>query len=163
MKIKVKYHDNNCKIERHGNWFDLKAAESIEFKYRDKKLIPLGVSINLPKWYEANIVPRSSLGIKKSLILLNSKGIIDGPDSYTDGYVGDNDIWHFPAYALSSTNVAKGERICQFKVVLNQSAPWYIKLLDLFRGDIKIVEVDCFNNKNRGGFGQSGGYKIEEI
>ena len=159
MKIKVKYHDNNCKIERHGNWFDLKSSESYEFKKGETKLLSLGVSINIPKWYEVNAVPRSSLGIKKSIIQLNHMGVIDGPDSYTGGYIGDDDVWKFPAYALNKTEISSHERICQFKIVLNQSAPWYIKLKDLFRGDIKFVEVDSFNNKSRGGFDSSNGYK----
>ena len=60
MKIKIKYHNEKCNIESFGNWIDLKSAENVQLKFGEHKLISLGVSMKLPKYYQANVVPRSS-------------------------------------------------------------------------------------------------------
>ena len=183
MKIKIKYHNQNCKIEQHGNWIDLKSAETIELNYPkqiekypvgfdlmkssynsieenrfyitefDSKLVPLGVSMKLPKYFEANIVPRSSLFLKKGLIQGNHYAVID------DAYSGTFDIWKYSVIALNDTIISEGERICQFSTRISMNAPWYVKLRWLFNSKIKFVEVDNLDDKDRGGFGNSGGYK----
>ena len=43
-----------------GDWVDLRAAEDIEMKAGEFRLIPLGVAMQLPEGYEAHIAPRSS-------------------------------------------------------------------------------------------------------
>ena len=61
--IFVKYFDKEIdKIEKipNGEWVDLRAAETVEMKAGEFKLIPLGIGMILPAGYEANIVPRSS-------------------------------------------------------------------------------------------------------
>ena len=58
MKIKIKYHDNGIpklKKIQQGDLIDLYAAETIQLKQGDFKLISLGVSMKLPKGYKANI------------------------------------------------------------------------------------------------------------
>jgi dUTP pyrophosphatase len=70
MIIYVKYHNPKCLFEIHGNWIDLKSAEYVELNPFQNKLISLGVSMRLPKYYQANIVPRSSLYLKYKLIYL---------------------------------------------------------------------------------------------
>lgn len=61
--IKVKYKsqvlERISKITK-GDWIDLRAAESIDMKIGEFRLIPLGVAMELPEGYEALIVPRSS-------------------------------------------------------------------------------------------------------
>ena len=62
-KIKIKYFDKNIdKIKKinKGDWIDLRSAEDVDLKEGEFKLISLGVSMELPKGYEAHIVPRSS-------------------------------------------------------------------------------------------------------
>ena len=61
-RIKIVYHSDIDKIKRisTGDWIDLRSAEDVELKAGDFKLISLGVSMELPKGYEAHIVPRSS-------------------------------------------------------------------------------------------------------
>lgn len=161
MKIKVKYHNENCKIESFGDWIDLKAAQVVHFNapisaFRSRKVsfdfktISLGISMELPKYFEANIVPRSSTFKKFGLVSANHFGVID------NGYCGDNDVWGFPAIALKETSIDEGDRICQFRIRPSQKAPWYIKLKWLFVSKIKFVEVDHLGNPDRGGFGSSG-------
>lgn len=58
---------------------DLMAAieESVPLNPFERKLLPTGLSIALPKGYEAQIRPRSGLALKYGLTVLNSPGTID--------------------------------------------------------------------------------------
>ena len=106
--------------------------------------------MELPKYFEANIVPRSSTFNNFKIILANSMGVIDST------YNGDGDEWKFQAIALGSTKINEGDRIAQFRIRPSQFAPWWIKLKWLFTNKIKFVFVDTLNNKDRGGFGSTG-------
>jgi dUTP pyrophosphatase len=101
------------------------------------KLIPLGVAMELPKGYEAHVLPRSSTYKHFKIILANSQGVIDCE------YNGDNDWWCFPAIAMEDTKINKNDRICQFRIVENQDV-------------IKFEEVQHLGNKDRGGLGSTG-------
>lgn len=68
------------------------AAEDVELKAGQFRLIPLGVAMELPKGYEAHIVPRSSTFKNFGIIQTNHMGVVD------ESYCGDNDQWFFPAY-----------------------------------------------------------------
>lgn len=139
MKIKVKYHADIDRIQKIniGDWIDLRASEDIELKNGEFKIIPLGVSMQLPKGYEALVVPRSSTFKNFGIILANSIGVID------NSYCGDNDIWKFPAIALRDTVIKKNERICQFRIIANQPK-------------FKVEEVLVLDNADRGGIGSTG-------
>ena len=139
MKIKVKYHTDIDRIQKIniGDWIDLRASEDIELKNGEFKIIPLGVSMQLPKGYEALVVPRSSTFKNFGIISANSIGVID------NSYCGDNDIWKFPAIALRDTVIKKNERICQFRIIANQPK-------------LKVEEVLVLDNADRGGIGSTG-------
>jgi dUTP pyrophosphatase len=168
MKIKIKYHKNSKKIKQNGDWIDLfprkeyvfKAPKQVETIFNtsktekfyivfDSKLIDLGVSMKLPKYFEANIVPRSSTFMKQGLIQGNHFGVID------TNYSGEQDIWKFPAIAMRKTVITPDKAICQFRIQPTMNAPWYIKLKWLFTSKIKFVEVDVLQGANRGGFGST--------
>jgi dUTP pyrophosphatase len=137
--IRIKYLRNIQKIERFnvGDWIDLRAAEDVMIDSGQFKLIPLGVAMELPHGYEALVAPRSSTFKKLGIILANSIGIID------ESYKGDNDEWHFPAYAVKDTFIHKNERICQFRIIRHQPM-------------IHLLEVDHLGNEDRGGIGSTG-------
>ena len=139
MNIKIKYLADIEKIQpiKVGDWIDLRAAEDVVMYARESRLIPLGVAMELPKGYEAIIAPRSSTFQKYNIILTNSLGVID------ESYCGDNDQWHFPAYALKYCKIQKNERICQFRIIEHQP-------------EVEFVEVDSLGNENRGGLGSTG-------
>lgn len=155
IKLKILYHDQKCKVEQHGNWIDCKSAINVEYKKNEHNLIPLGFSMRLPKYYEANLVARSSTYMKYHVIQHNAMGVIDGPTKDDDGYSGNGDIWMFGAIAMKKGEIKIGDRICQFKVVPTMNAPWYVKLGWLFSSKVKLVEVDDLGIKNRGGFGST--------
>ena len=141
MEIKIKYHDQDLIkldfIEGKSDWIDLRAAETVEMKEGEFKLISLGVSMELPKGYEGHVAPRSSTFKNFGLIQTNSIGIID------ESYCGDNDIWRYPALAMRDTRIEKNDRICQFRIVKKME-------------DIELLEVEILGNEDRDGFGSTG-------
>ena len=100
-------------------------------------LIPLGISIELPKGYEAHIVPRSSTFKNFGIIQTNHCGIID------ESYKGDNDQWFFPAYSFKGSTINKNDRICQFRIIKKQPK-------------LNFNVVETLGNKDREGFGSTG-------
>lgn len=138
-KIRIRYLRDINKIERFntGDWIDLRAAEDVGMVAGQFKLIPLGVAMELPAGYEALVAPRSSTFKNLGILLANSIGIID------ESYRGDNDEWHFPAYAVKDTFIRKNERICQFRIIKHQPM-------------IHLMEVDHLGNEDRRGIGSTG-------
>jgi dUTP pyrophosphatase len=148
-KIKIKYHSKDLiKLEKIsiGDWIDLRAATDIFIPHNEYRLISLGVSMKLPKGYEAQVAPRSSTFKNYGIIMTNSIGVID------NSYSGTSDIWRFPAYCLApqglddgkpGTWIHKNERICQFRIVKKQQT-------------IDFEEVDVLDDTDRGGLGSTG-------
>lgn len=139
LTVKIKYHTDILPIETYdkGDWVDLRAAEDVEMKFGDYKLISLGVSMKLPEGYEAHVVPRSSTYKNWGIIQANHMGVID------NSYSGTNDIWRFPAIAMRDTKICKNDRICQFRIEKKQPK-WF------------WTPVDELDDEDRGGFGSSG-------
>ena len=139
--IKIKYFsdkiDKLTYIDGKSDWIDLRAAEDVRLKQGEFKLIPLGVGMELPKGYEAHVVPRSSTFKNFGIIQTNHQGVIDS------SYCGDNDQWFMPVYALRDTQIHINDRICQFRIMENQP---------------KIVfdEVAHLEHEDRGGHGSTG-------
>lgn len=174
LKIKVKVLTKGCmpEISTKGDWIDLRSAVDmclpapqagtlkkksvggVENGYRNVVLdvyhIPLGVSIELPKGFEAHILPRSSSPSKFKLFIPNGQGIIDNT------YNGDNDEWNFICSTMNTSHIHKGDRICQFRIVLSQHATFRQKLKWLLCSGIKIKEVKTTGNPDRGGIGSTG-------
>lgn len=139
-KIRIKYIcDKIDKIEKisKGDWIDLRAAEDVILKAGEFKLVPLGVAMQLPRGYEAHIVPRSSTFKNYGIIQTNHQGVVDCT------YCGDEDQWFLPVYAMRDTQIALNDRICQFRIMENQP-------------ELCFEEVDMLGEKNRGGFGSTG-------
>lgn len=120
-----------------GDWVDLAAAETVEMKLGEYKLISLGVSMKLPQGYEAHLASRSSTFKTWGILMANGVGVID------NSYCGDDDIWKFPALAMRDTIIQKGFRIAQFRIVPKQPL-------------ITFIPVKCLGEENRGGFGSTG-------
>lgn len=139
--IKIKYLNEQIEklqyIENKSDWIDLRAAQKVELKAGEFKLIPLGIAMELPKGYEAHIVPRSSTFKNFGILQTNSTGIVD------ESYCGDSDQWFFPALAMRDTIINMNDRICQFRIVEHQPR-------------IDFIEVDQLGNQDRGGHGSTG-------
>lgn len=139
--IKIRYVSDKIEklkyIDGKSDWIDLRAAEDVVMKAGEFRLISLGVCMELPKGYEAHIVPRSSTFKNFGVIQANHCGIVDG------SYCGNEDIWRFPALAMRDTEIHVNDRICQFRIMKNQPA-------------IVFDEVDELTGADRGGFGSTG-------
>lgn len=138
--IKIKYFDNEIdKIEKisKGDWVDLRSAETVHLKKGEFHLVNLGVGMELPEGYEANIVPRSSTYKNFKVLQTNSFAVID------NSYSGDNDQWLYPVIAMEDTIINKNDRICQFRI--NKIQP-----------QIEFEEIEHLNDVNRGSFGSTG-------
>ena len=140
-KIRIQYLDDTierlCYIDGKSDWIDLRAAEEVELKAGEFKLIHLGVAMQLPEGYEAHIVPRSSTFKKWGIIQTNHCGIVD------NSYCGPNDWWRMPVFALRDTKIEVNDRICQFRIQKNQPT-------------LVFNEVEEMEANNRGGFGSTG-------
>ncbi len=118
---------------------DLRAniTESVILKPLERKLIPTGLFIELPKGYEAQIRPRSGLAFKHGLTVLNSPGTIDAD------YRGEICVI---LVNLSNEDfvINDGERICQMVIASHEQVNW--------------VEVETLDDTERGagGFGHTG-------
>lgn len=98
--------------------------------------IHTGLKTNFPHGYELELVPRSSMGIKKKLMLMNTVGIVDSEYS--------NEILLFVYnYGDEPIEILHQERLVQGKI--NKCE------------DVEIVEVNKIQETERGsGFGSSG-------
>ena len=140
-KIRIKYFSEDVErlryIDGKSDWVDLRASETVEMKAGEFRLIPLGVAMELPKGYEAHIVPRSSTFKNFGILQTNSCGIID------NSYCGEEDMWRMPALAVRDTVIHRNDRICQFRIVKNQP-------------ELEFEETDTLSGETRGGFGSTG-------
>ena len=140
-KIRIKYFSDRieklCYIDGKSDWIDLRCAEDIVLKKGDFKLVPLGVAMELPKGYEAHVVPRSSTFKNFGLIQTNHCGVID------ESYCGDNDQWYMPVLAVRDTELHVNDRICQFRIMEHQPK-------------IEFEEMDHLDGEDRGGLGSTG-------
>lgn len=138
MNIRINTHGNPLpEREPGGDWYDLRASEDVEMKEGELKIIPLGISIEIPAGYTAYILPRSSTPKKFGIQMVNSMGVID------QTYCGDNDILGFVAKAIRDTKIEKGTRIAQLAIY---KAP----------ETLNFEPVEALGNKDRGGFGSTG-------
>lgn len=139
--IRIKYLNDNIEklryIDGKSDWIDLRAAQKVELKQGEFRLIPLGIAMELPKGFEAHIVPRSSTFKNFGIIQTNHCGIVD------ESYCGNNDQWFFPALAMRDTIIEVNDRICQFRIFEHQPA-------------ISFEETDNLDNADRGGIGSTG-------
>ena len=140
-QIKIKYFtdkiDKLAYIDGKSDWIDLRASEEVTLKQGEFALVPLGGAMELPKGYEAHIVPRSSTYKNFGVIQANHCGVVDG------SYCGDNDMWRMPVIAMRDTQIHVNDRICQFRIMKNQP-------------EILFEEVEHLEGKDRGGFGTTG-------
>jgi len=141
-EIKIKKLNNNelPKYETEGSaGLDLRASleEDITLKPFEIKSLKVGISIALPKGYEAQIRPRSGFSFKHKIILLNSPGTIDSD------YRGEISV-----LLLNLSNkpfcIKNGDRVAQ--MVINKCE----------QVSFKVVQKLDDTERGNGGFGHTG-------
>ena len=140
MTIKIKYFvEGLIPVEKitKGDWIDLRAAEDVELKAGEHRLIRLGAGMILPEGFEAHTAPRSSTFRNFGIIQTNSIGVID------QSYCGEEDEWKLPVLAMRDTVIHKNDRICQFRILEKQP-------------ELEFEVVEHLKEESRGGFGSTG-------
>ncbi|MBR6306046.1 MAG: dUTP diphosphatase [Bacteroidales bacterium] len=142
MKVRIVNHspfDTPAYATEQSAGVDLKAniQEPVQLGSLERKLIPTGLYIALPKGYEAQVRPRSGLALKHGITVLNTPGTIDAD------YRGEICVI---LVNLSSEPflINPGERIAQMVIAKHETAEW--------------EEVESLDETARGagGFGSTG-------
>ena len=121
--------------------YDICSVETVKIPSKTNRLVNTGIIIKIK---QKNIFPavfvRSSLPVKRNLIMLNSVGVIDLD------YCGKEDSIKLNLYNIGEKEVVieKGERIGQ------------IVFLRFEKPDLKEVsDMEIFDENSRGGFGST--------
>ncbi|MBX7100769.1 MAG: dUTP diphosphatase [Myxococcaceae bacterium] len=118
---------------------DLHACLDVEVVLQplERRLIPTGLSLEIPEGYEGQVRPRSGLSLKQGLTCLNSPGTIDSDYRGEVGVILIN-LSNVPA------TIRRGDRIAQ--LVIAQVSR------------VELVEVSSLSESSRGsgGFGSTG-------
>jgi dUTP pyrophosphatase len=141
-----------------GDMFDIDSDEDITINSFEAKIIHTNIAFDIPKGYRIKVFSRSSLPLKKRLIVSNSVGIID--PGYKDG-VGlichslpitpcdekseikntfmlfDNLLFNNPI------EIHKGDKIAQFQLE---------KIVDFELEEVQELDM---SNDRKGGFGST--------
>ena len=137
MKLRIKRFDKSLALpeaEPSAVGFDLHCRESVTIAPHTVELIPVNVTIEIPKGYALIVAVRSSTPLKKGLIMANSIGIID------PFYSGDRDEIKVQLLNFTdmSVEVEKGELLTQGFVLKHETVDWQ--------------EVDSFGKDGHGGY-----------
>jgi dUTP pyrophosphatase len=118
---------------------DLTAAleESFDLEPGMRTLIPTGLSIALPKGFEAQVRPRSGLALKHGITVINSPGTIDAD------YRGEVKVI-LGNLGTETFTIERGMRIAQMVVAKHEFIEWE-----------SVEELDE-TSRGAGGFGSTG-------
>lgn len=111
--------------------------EAVELAPLERRLIPTGLFVEIPRGYEMQVRPRSGLAFKHGITVLNSPGTIDADYRGEVGVLLVN---------LSNTTftIEPGERIAQLVVAKHETVAW--------ENSAQLSETD----RGAGGFGSTG-------
>ena len=138
MTIKIKLLHRNARMPEYktagASGMDLCAIEDVVLGRGDTRLIPLGIAIELPVGYEAQIRPRSSM---------SKRGVLSHLGTVDSDYRGEIVAVMTNVYDLPK-QIRAGDRIAQLVI-----APV---------ARVEVVQVDELSETVRGGggFGHTG-------
>jgi dUTP pyrophosphatase len=142
IEVKIVNTSNNVLPEyatEGSSGMDLRAdlATPLLLKPLERRMVPTGLYIELPRGYEAQVRPRSGLALKQGITCLNSPGTVDSD------YRGEIKI---VLINLSGENqvINPGDRIAQMVVQKVERIYW------------QQVTVLTETVRNEGGFGSTG-------
>jgi dUTP pyrophosphatase len=120
--------------------FDLYSVDEVNFLPFERKLVPTGLSFDIPEGYEIQVRTKSGLALNQGLMVLNSPGTVD------QGYTGEIKV-----ILMNMNNevltVTKGQKIAQAVICPVVSGKW-----------VNLVEINKLDDKERSnnGFGSTG-------
>ena len=142
LKIGVKRVDSSLPLPRHETpgsvGFDLMCRERVVVPPNGIHRIPANLIVAVPPGYMLMIAARSSLPLKKGLMIPNGVGVVD------QDYRGPEDEVCVQVYNFTDrpVEVARGERLAQGIFVRVSQVDW--------------LEVEEMEVESRGGFGSTG-------
>lgn len=146
MKVEIKRVDPTLPLPTHESQgavaFDLAARIDVTVSPGEIELVPVNVIVKTPPGFMLVLASRSSLPLKKGLVVANGIGVVD------QDYCGEGDELKVQILNIRQlpVTVARGERIAQGIFVRIEKADW--------------SEVQILTEKSRGGFGTTGGYMV---
>lgn len=142
FEIVSKYNNTKINLPKRASkdsaGYDFEIIERVEIKPGEIKLAPTGLRILMPKNEVLLVFPRSSLAMKKGLMMSNGVGVVDAD------YYGSENEGHLmiPLYNFTNETVViePYERVAQ----------------GIFTNFYKTTGDDDNNTIRLGGFGSSG-------
>ena len=119
---------------------DLVAAEDVVLPPGERAVLPTGVAIALPDGYAAFVHPRSGLGAKLGVTIVNAPGTVDA------GYRGEIKVTLLNTDIRDTVRLQRGDRIAQLVIQRVERAAFH------------EVETLPGSARGDGGFGSTGGY-----
>ena len=138
-----------------GDMVDVYAAEDAVVNSFESTIIPLGIAMNVPEGYRVKVFSRSSLSLKKKLIVSNSVGIIDTGYKNEIGLICHSLPYSEPVCVPRTdldggvlfnnpVEIKKGDKIAQFQ----------LEKIEEFEME-EVEELDMSNDRG-GGYGSTG-------
>ncbi|MBS1855199.1 MAG: dUTP diphosphatase [Acidobacteria bacterium] len=142
MRIRIQRIHEGAILPRYAHGpgedagMDLHAVEAVTLEPGVARLVPTGLTLELPPGYEGQVRPRSGLALKHAITMPNAPGTID------PGYRGELRVILLNLGAAPYT-IHAGDRIAQLVVARYEAVEW---------------EEDVLRESARGsgGFGSSG-------
>ena len=116
---------------------DLRADEPVSLAPGERRLVPTGLAVEIPRGWEGQVRPRSGLALRLGVGMVNAPGTID---SDYRGEVGVILVNH----GREPVSFGRGERIAQLVI-----AP-------VARAELLLVEELADSERGGGGFGSTG-------
>ena len=106
------YNMENKKIKREPEWYDKEQSPKVRLVVEpgDRVLVPTGIIFKIPHGVSLRLHTRSSISLKKGLIMPNGEGIIDS-DYYHETFVMLYNASADTVYILDNERVAQGELV----------------------------------------------------
>ena len=110
-----KFPEINIELPKRGtvgsSGYDIKTPIDVILQPNEKTLIPTDICVHMPQNETLLLHIRSSIGIKRNVILSNVVGVIDS--DFVNGETGGN--IHIPVWNTSEevVELKAGERVCQ--------------------------------------------------
>ena len=142
MKVRIKRVDSSLPLPKHETpgsvGFDLICREAATVPPREIRLIAANVIVEVPPGYMLMVAARSSLPLKRGLMVSNGVGVID------QDYHGPEDEIRVQVYNFTGhpVDVDRGDRLAQGILVRVAQVEWQ--------------EVQEMDQDTRGGFGSTG-------
>jgi dUTP pyrophosphatase len=141
MQISVQRLDRELPMPTHSHEGDagVDLYTSIDFKLQsgERRLVPAGIAVAIPKGYVGLVCPRSGMAVKHGITVVNGPGVVDS------GYRGELKVALINQGA-ETVSFERGDRIAQLLVV-----PVAVQELT------EVAELPT-SDRGDGGFGSTG-------